>query len=250
MENYIGLILTLLLGIYIIIGSLFVFLSKNSKKFVEVSISIALGVIVMLIILDILPETLEIFKTPFMYGILLMLIVFGFAILVILDKFIPDHDDDLNTTKDDNNNLKHIGFISACALMLHNIIEGMALYTTAMTDTKAAVMLSLGIGLHNIPLGMVVTSTLFRQKKDKNKTIPIMILVAISSFIGGLIMIIFNKYINELVVGILLAITLGMLLYIAIMELLPKVRHMKNKTDAIVSFLIGVFLMTLTLFFE
>lgn len=250
MENYIGLILTLLLGVYIFIGSLFVLLSKNSKKFVEISISVALGVLVMLIVLDILPETLEIFHTPFMYGLLLMLVVFGFAILVILDKFIPDHDDDLTTKKDDNNNLQHIGFISACALMLHNIIEGMALYTTALTDTKTAIMLSLGIGLHNIPLGMVITSTLFRHKEDKKKTVPIMILVSLSSFIGGLIMMIFKEYINELVIGVLLAITLGMLLYIIFMELLPKVKHMKNKKDAILSFLIGIFLMTLTLFFE
>lgn len=250
MEKYIGLGLTLLLGVYIFIGSIFVFLSKNKKKFVEISISVALGVIIMLIALDLLPETLEIFNTPLKYGMLIMLIVFGFAILVILDKFIPDHEDDLTTHKDDNNNLQHIGFISACALMLHNMIEGMALYTTALTDAKTAIMLSLGIGLHNIPLGMVITSTLFRYKEDKKKTIPIMILVSISSFIGGFIMILFNKYINELVLGILLAITLGMLLYIVIMELLPKVRHMKNKKDAILSFLIGIFLMSLTLFFE
>ena len=250
MGKIVGLMLTLLLGCYILIGSLIVFLSKNKKHFVEISISLALGVLVMLIALDILPEALEIFNTPFMWLLLVVFIVFGFSILTILDRFIPDHDDDLTTHKDDNDNFEHIGMISACALMLHNIIEGMALFTTTYNDLKTGVMLSIGIGLHNIPLGMVITSTLYKNNKNKKKTFSILALIAISTFIGGLIMMLFSKYINELVVGILLAVTLGMLLYIVLVELLPKVRHMSNKKDAILSFLIGIFLMTLTLFFE
>ena len=250
MEKYLGLALTLLLGIYFLIGAMFVLLSKNRKKFVEISICVALGVMVMLILLDILPETLEVLNNPIGYLFMIIFIVFGFAVLVILDRFIPDHDDDLTTHKDDNDNFAHIGMISAAALMIHNIIEGMALFTTALTDMKTAIMLSIGIGLHNIPMGMVITSTLTRYKKDRKKAIPIVTLIAISSFIGGVIMTLFSKYITDFIVGILLAMTIGMLLYIIIMELLPKVRHMTNKKDAIVSFLIGVFLMTLTLFFE
>ena len=250
MAKYIGLALTLLLGVYMGIGSMFVLLSKNKKKFVEISISVALGVILMLVCIDIIPEVLEIFKDPKDYLLLFAFAVFGFSLLVILDRFIPDHDDDMSTHKDDNNNLIHIGFITAAALMIHNIIEGMALFTAALTDTKTAVMFSIGIGLHNIPLGMVITSTLARYKKDRLKTIPIIILIAISSLIGGLIMLAFSNYITDTVVGILLSVTMGMLLYIIFMELIPKVRNMSNKKDAILSFLIGVFLMTLTLFFE
>ena len=250
MGKIVGLLLTLLLGCYILIGSAIVFLSKNKKHFVEISISMALGVLVMLILLDVLPETLRIFNTPFMWLLLIVFVVFGFAILTILDRFIPDHDDDLTTHKDDNENFEHIGMISACALMLHNIIEGMALFTTTFNDIRTGVMLSIGIGLHNVPLGMVITSTLYKNNRNKLKTFSIIALIAVSTFIGGVIMLLFSKYINELVLGILLAITLGMLLYIVIMELIPKVRHMSNKKDAIVSFLIGIFLMTLTLFFE
>ena len=250
MEKIVGLMLTLLLGCYILIGSFIVFLSKNKKHFVEISISVALGVLVMLVLLDILPEALEIFNTPFMWLMLLIFVVFGFAILTILDKFIPDHDDDLTTHDDDNDNFGHIGMISACALMLHNIIEGMALFTTTYNDIKSGVMLSIGIGLHNIPLGMVITSTLYKNNRNKKATISIIALISISTFIGGLIMLLFSKYINSLVLGVLLAITLGMILYIIFMELIPKVKHMSRKKDAIISFLIGVFLMTLTLFFE
>ena len=248
MEKCIGLGLTLLLGVYMGMGSLFVLLSKNKKRFVEISICIALGVILMLVCLDIIPEILEVFTNPIDYLLLFVFSVFGFAALTILDRFIPDHD--LSTHKDDNGNLIHIGFITAAALMIHNVIEGMALFTTSLTDIKTAVMFSIGIGLHNIPLGMVITSTLARYKKDRLKTIPIIVLIALSSFIGGLIMLVCSNYITDTVTGILLSITLGMLIYIMFMELVPKIRHMSNKKDAILSFLIGVFLMTLTLFFE
>ena len=55
-----GLLFTLILGIFIIIGSLIVFLTKNNDKFVEFSISLAFGVMMMLIIVDLIPEAFEI----------------------------------------------------------------------------------------------------------------------------------------------------------------------------------------------
>ena len=54
-----GLLLTLLLGIFIIIGAIIVFITKNNDKFIEFSISLACGVILMLITTHLLPEAYE-----------------------------------------------------------------------------------------------------------------------------------------------------------------------------------------------
>jgi len=121
-----GLWLTFLLGIFIVLGAIVVFYCENSEKFIEFSIALATGVILMLILIDLIPEVIEVvpFVGAFKIFAILSGIAFGFVLLLILDKFIPDHDDDETTHEDDAKNLEHIGIVSAIALFIHNWRNG------------------------------------------------------------------------------------------------------------------------------
>lgn len=242
-----GLLVTLGLGLFIIIGAVITFVSKNNNKFVSFSISLAFSVMIMLMFVDLIPEVKEIFITEFgiVLGIILALlgVVFGVIILKILDIFIPDHE---GSAKGE---LKHIGLISSIALVLHNIIEGMAVYTSVNNSIESGLLLCLGIGLHNIPLGMVITSTIYKSNNNIKKTFMFIILVSLSTFLGGLIMMLLSgALVNELILGILLSITLGMLIYISVFELLPKMLETKNKKSIILGILIGIILISITMF--
>lgn len=242
-----GLLITLVLGLFIVIGAMITFASKNNNKFVNFSISLACSVMIMLMFVDLIPEIKEIFIEELgnIKGIIFAIIgvVVGIVLLKILDIFIPDHD---GREKEE---LNHIGLISSIALVLHNIIEGMAVYTTVNNSLKAGILISIGVGLHNIPLGMVITSTFYKANNDKKKTWLIVTLVALSTFLGGLIMMLLSGVlVNELMLGALLSITLGMLIYISIFELLPKIVEMKNKKVAIYGILTGVVLILITIF--
>ena len=54
--------------------------------------------------------------------------------------------------------------------------------------------------------------------------------------------------VNEIILGILLSITLGMLVYISVFELLPRILEMKNKKYSIAGILLGVLLIVITMF--
>ncbi len=241
-----GLILTLLLGLFIIVGAFIVFFFENNGKFIEFSIAMALSVILMLLIFDIIPEAYEAVDTGnTMMNILILLFgaAIGFLVLRILDHFIPDHEDDPTTTEDNDRNLNHIGFVSSIALVIHNIVEGIAIYTLYNTDPQAGIMAGIGVGLHNIPLGMVIASTFYQYNKKKGKTSLILLGISLSTFLGGLIMNVFHIHeIVHLVEVISLSMTLGMLVYISIMELIPKVRHTESKKSTVTGFFIGFFL--------
>ncbi len=241
-----GLILTLLLGLFIIVGAFIVFFFENNGKFIEFSIAMALSVILMLLIFDIIPEAYEAVDTGnTMMNILILLFgaAIGFLVLRILDHFIPDHEDDPTTTEDNDRNLNHIGFVSSIALVIHNIVEGIAIYTLYNTDPQAGIMAGIGVGLHNIPLGMVIASTFYQYNKKKGKTSLILLGISLSTFLGGLIMNVFHIHeIVHLVEVISLSMTLGMLVYISIMELIPKVRHTEYKKATVTGFFIGFFL--------
>lgn len=249
-----GLLLTLLLGLFIVLGAIIVFITKNNDKFIEFSISLACGVILMLITTHLLPEAYELVDNGnILYTVLYIFTgaAIGFLFLKVLDHFIPDHDDDPEITIDDDKNLKHIGLVASIALIIHNIVEGMAIYLLATADLKAGLMASIGVGLHNIPLGMVIASAFYKSNNSKTKTMLSISGVAISTFVGGLIIYCFNLgNIMDLLEKITIVLTLGMLIYILLMELIPKVIHCKYKKVTVTGFITGIMLLVITLFIE
>lgn len=247
--NVIGLVLTLVLGFFIIIGAFLMHIFENKERFLVISLSMAFGVMASLIFLELLPESFEIFNEKYSsiisIAMILIFSIIGFLILKILDKFIPDHEDD------DEANLIHVGIVSSIAIILHNIIEGMAIYNTFNTSINLGILLSIGVGLHNIPLGMVLSSTFYKSLSNKKKSNVIIFLISTSTFVGGLIMCIFNNvFKNEFIIGLLLSITVGMLVYINIIEILPKLIKSKDKKMIITSIIVGILILFVSAFLE
>lgn len=250
--NLVALLLTLLVGLFILIGSYIGLNYKDNKKFTDFSISIAFGVIVSLILFELLPETFEVLNGE--VGIvrtiivIIILCLIGITALKILDLFVPHHEHDAHhnhkhsSDKCHNDHLFHIGIISSVGVIAHNLIEGMSLYLVSSTSLVSGILLCIGIGLHNIPMGLVISSTLTTSNFSKNKTLKISLIVSLATFVGGLVMFIVGG-VSGLVEGILLGLTLGMLIYISIFELFHQIYHMKNKKIAITGIVIGIVLL-------
>jgi zinc transporter ZupT len=110
-------------------------------------------------------------------------------------------------------------------------------------------MLSIGVGLHNIPLGMVITSSFYKNNNNKLVTTLILFGLSISTFLGGLIGY-FIGFSEGSAMGIIYAITIGMLVYILVCELLPKIFESKNKLLCLIGFLLGIGLLIISTMFE
>lgn len=245
------LLFTLLVGLFIVLGTLFVFVTHENKNFINFSISMAFSVMIMLGLVELLPESYEIISEyinfPYSVVIIIIGVIIGIEILKILDRFIPDHGHDHVHDKDHKRNLFHIGVISSVALVLHNIIEGITLYNTLETSMKAGLLMCIGIGLHNIPIGMVIASTFYKKTKNKLKTLFISIGISLSTFLGGLLAILLNGVTNEFIEGVLLAVTLGMVIYITLFELLKQVIEIKNKRIRYGGIVVGVVILLISI---
>lgn len=243
-----GLILTFALSIFMLIGCLLAFIVDHKKsKVMDFILGLAFSVIIMLVLTDLLPEMYECLGFRYFYLFLIFLVV-GFLVLRGLDHYIPDHDDHKLTKKEEKNNYIHIGIVSSIALVLHNIIEGMAVYSTTLSNSNAAVLMSIGIGLHNVPLGMVIASVLYQDNQSKKKTVVIIFLLSLSTFVGGLMMSGFHSIVSGVVTGCLLSITIGMLSFIAFNELLPRVQKSKDKKASLYGVLLGIVLLVISFF--
>jgi len=119
----------------------------------------------------------------------------------------------------------------------------MAIYSTLLTSFSTGILVSIGVGLHNIPLGMVITSTLYRTNQKKKKTIGIIALLALSTFVGGLFSYsLHGLFDSSFIMGGLLSITLGMLIYISFLELLPTLVKDKDKRTSLFGICSGIVL--------
>ena len=163
---------------------------------------------------------------------------------------IPSQDLKREIEKEINENFLHIGIVSSIALVLHNLIEGMAIYSTMKTSFDMGILVTIGVGLHNIPMGMIVSSTFYKANKNLKKTVLFTSLIALSTFLGGLIMFALSSYITNLLLGILLCITLGMIIYIVVFELLSEILHNKNKKESFIGIAFGILIFILSSFFE
>ncbi|MFR2965644.1 MAG: ZIP family metal transporter [Anaerovoracaceae bacterium] len=205
-----GILLTFSLGIFIVLGSLIARSARNEHTIEELSISIAFGTMAALSIMELIPEALENVGNDNIIFMLLAIFT-GIILLKILDHFIPDHDNVHGFEHDCTpENVIHIGIISSVAVILHNVIEGMAVYSMTAESLKTALFLSLGVGLHNIPMGMVIYSTL-KKEKFKIKA-ALLAAVSLSTLLGGIIMSLLWSAINDFVIGILIGLTLGMII--------------------------------------
>lgn len=245
MENILPLFLTFISGLFISLGALVVYVTKNNDKFVHFSISMAFGVMATLVLGELLPEAMEVFGEHFdgvmSYVVLGICVLVGIGILKILDLFVPDHEHHNTTKKEELDNLYHIGIVSSVALVLHNIIEGMSIYGVANTSLEMGMMMTLGVGFHNIPMGIVITSMFNRSThKKKSKFIIVLFCISLSTLLGGIMMMLLSSFINELFLGVLLGLTLGMLLYILLFELLPEIIESKDKKLSILGIVIGI----------
>lgn len=243
-----SLFITFLLGIFFLIGAAVIRLAKNSVWIEQLSVSLAFGSMAALVLLELLPEILTEFAKEHAL-VSLVAVILGIAGLKILDLFIPDHDSDLAApTKNHHDNMVHIGIISAIAIILHNTVEGMTVYSVTLESIHHGALLSLGVGLHNIPMGMLIYSSLEDERKSKRYVI--MALASLSTFLGGLLMTLISPWLNEFIIGILVSVALGMILFIIFCELIPDLLRRKHWELSAVGILCGILILVAGTFLE
>ncbi|NLC47928.1 MAG: ZIP family metal transporter [Tenericutes bacterium] len=231
-----AILITILSGLSFFIGYLITLFVKNKKKLTVFSVAFSFTVIVGLILFDLSPECFELLSNKWL---IVVSILIGILLLKLLDFFLPDHSHDESNKK---NHMQHIGLISAIALFLHNIIEGTAIYTTSLANIKLGLIMAIGVSFHNIPLGIQISSLI----KNKTEKIIMISLLVLSSIVGVIFINIFKITLNDAVIGVLISVTLGMLIYIAFFELLCEVKENIKKKETLLAFVLGLVVIILT----
>ena len=183
----------------------------------------------------------------------------------------PREGEALVTDPIEQRRLVRMGMVTAVAIALHNFPEGLAVFAAAMDSPSVGAVVGLGIALHNIPEGIAVAMPIYFATGSRRRALLWAVLSGATEPIGGMLgyaalTAVFSEkarpppgIINltpaftcsrlPQVLGIVFAIVGGMMVFLAIHELLPTAhRCMPERTPLVSLFVvIGMVIMASSL---
>ncbi|HHZ18450.1 MAG TPA: ZIP family metal transporter [Acholeplasmataceae bacterium] len=118
--------------------------------------------------------------------------------------------------------LTRTGIILALAMALHNIPEGMAIGSAALTDFRSGVVVAFVIAIHDIPEGMAVAAPFVRN--GKMKALGVALLSGLSTVTGAALGTWFGS-LSAAGLSFSLSAAAGAMGYVVGFEMLPQARE-------------------------
>ena len=226
-------LITLLASFTTLIGVIPIFIKfKNIYRIINISISFAAGVMITVSILDLIPESIKMIDINFINVIFMLISInLGFIVSAFINNKIKIE-----------NSLYRVGVITILAIIAHNIPEGIATYLASSKDIKLGITLAVSIALHNIPEGIGIAIPIYYSTKSKKRAVIYTLLAGVSELIGAFIGIFINIDITYL-----LPFIAGIMIYIAIFDLIPTALRYKNYIYTIIGSGAGGLIMLLSI---
>lgn len=202
-----------------LVGILF-FGNQEGEESTHALVSLSIGVFLAVIFINLLPESFELSANASWF---ILAGFFGFFILsFLLDSYHHHHTDECSSN--------HKGRGARLLLIgdaIHNFVDGITIAASFMVHPSIGVATTTGIFLHEMPQELAEFILLVRGGYSKKKALLFNFLTASSVILGG----VFGYYFIDTfahLLGPLLGIAAGNLLYIATADLLPELRERKK----------------------
>lgn len=233
--------LTLFAGLSTGVGSAIAFFAKKTNtKLLSVALGFSAGVMIYISFTELLAESSTALSHEYgdKVGQIYMLSFFfgGMLLIGLIDRFIPDAENPHEIKKieqiDDKESaekyrkLYRMSMLTALAVALHNLPEGLATFISALNDPEIGIPIAIAIAIHNIPEGIAISIPLYYATNSRKKAFWYSFLSGLSEPIGAIIgYLLILPFISpeniEIVFGYLLAGVAGIMVYVSFDELLP-----------------------------
>lgn len=168
-------------------------------------------------------------------------IVLGTLFLIYTEKFTP-HLHRVSGMKGPPTHLSKVGLF-ILAMTIHNFPEGMAVGVGfGKGDIGAGITLAIGIGLQNMPEGLVVAFPLLREESTRGKAFLVALVTGLVEPIGGIIGVSVVS-VGSFLLPYGLAFAAGAMLFVISEEIIPETHSRGNDRIATIGIIIGFIVM-------
>lgn len=210
-------------------------------------LSFAAGVLLATAFLDLLPESLG--ESPDGANIFLACLI-GIVTFFFLERlFVNFHPHEDDEEKLLGSRRKSVVSLIIFGDSFHNFIDGFAIASSFLVSIPLGITTSLAVAAHEIPQEISDFVILLRSDLGVKKAIIFNILSGLTAIAGALIALFVAAWIAPYL-GLVLAFTAGMFIYIAGSDIIPELQHMYLKdreSHQAVFFVIGILTVFITI---
>ncbi len=265
--------LTLFAGLATGLGSLVVFIARRpNMTLLSFGLGFSSGVMVYVSLVELLPSAQELMSTEMGEGpggwIATACFFGGIAVSALIDKLVPEPENpheavslaDMMRVREEegkstpaqppanNSALARVGLLSAIAIAVHNFPEGMATFASSLADTSLGFSIAIAVAIHNIPEGIAVAVPVYFATRSRRRAFIQSFATGLAEPIGALLVyLVLMPWINDLVIGAMLAAVGGIMVFISFDELLPTAREYGKGHTAIIGVVLGMAVMAVSL---
>jgi len=230
-----ALIFSLIAGISTILGGLLVIYRYDwSYKNQNYLVAFASGTLISLSFIEIIPESVEMGK----WGGLSVII--GFLLIYLFEQISSP-----SRCIDDECKVKRVSLLAWTGLLLHSLIDGIAIVASFQVSQSFGLIVTLGVLLHEFPEGLTSGALLTLLRYPRMKIFLLVFLVAIATPLGAGLSVLSIGYFNQASITAFLSSVLGLaagtFIYVGVADLLPHSHRIKDLKVTTI-FLSGVLL--------
>ena len=145
--------------------------------------------------------------------------------------------------------LYRLGILSMLALMLHNLPEGIVTFLSSYQNIELGIKISIAIMLHNIPEGISIAVPIYYATGSKKEAVKKTLISGLAEPLGALLAFLFlRNFITYTMISIILLFVAGIMITLAIHELLPKALKYHENEFILIGSGVGILLLFLNHF--
>lgn len=243
-----ALMLATLAGLSTTVGSVLgIAVRRPGPRFMTLTMGFSAGVMLHVSFVELLGEGIEAIgflpaHVAFFVGMLLMFVV---------DALIP-HDylgqEEHSGLGMKGSSLMKAGVFTAIGIAIHNFPEGMATFVGALQDRSLGIAIAVAIAIHNVPEGLAVAAPIYAATGSRRKAFLYSFLSGVAEPVGaGVAALILVPFLTEAILGYVLAGVGGVMVFIALDEIVPVARSFGHEHLAIGGTIVGMIVMAVSL---
>jgi Predicted divalent heavy-metal cations transporter len=256
-----ALLMSTVAGLSTGVGGIIAFSAKKTNvKFLSVSLGFSAGVMVFISLVELYPSARDMLSTlGAFWGELAAVAAFfaGILFMGFIERVLPsENSDNMKAAAEEpgmaasakRKRLLKTGAITAIALSLHNLPEGMVTFVSALQGPKMAYSIVAAVAIHNIPEGIAVSAPIYYATGSRKKAFVYSLVSGLAEPAGALIgFLLLRPFLNDIFFGLLYSFVAGIMIFISLDELMPKAREYGNHHVAICGLFAGMFVLAISL---
>lgn len=255
---FIAFSITLIAGLFTVLGSGLVIFSKTpNPKVLSFGLAFAGGAMVYVSLTEILTQSQEAFKLAYGeaqgFAAATLAFLVGMGLITVIDRLVPNPHETLDANDPDFLNRKRhhiarVGLMAAFAITAHNFPEGLATFFATLESPTLGMPLAVAIAIHNIPEGISIAAPVYFATRSRPLTILACLISGLAEPVGAALgYTLLQPFLSHAVFGSLFGLIAGIMVFLALDELLPAAKRYSDGHETVYGLISGMAVIALSL---